>query len=130
MRRRSNECRLLKARIRKCLQPAGKLLPTPLERIAIRNPTQDSLLDVACAFAGYNAIRRSPLFTGVGSVTLPNALVFSSRSLFAEAFVAAALSAGHPCRASCSVDCELSYAQCGESRPSPAASSAYVRERA
>ena len=61
----------------------------PLERIAMHNPTLDSVKVVACTFSGYHAIKCTPHLCKLASTNRTDSCaLFSTAVSFAEAFLA------------------------------------------
>ena len=73
----------------------------PLERIAMKNVTLDSLKCVACTFAGYHSIKCTPKFPTIShSSSTDSSAQVDTAVHFAEAFLAVARDIGLQCRLS------------------------------
>ena len=70
----------------------------PLKRIGLIAPSRESILCIACTFAGYHAVKRNSKFLQISSTTLTLDQRFACHKLFAEAFWAEAIDNGFRCR--------------------------------
>ena len=68
----------------------------PLKRIGLVDPTRQSLLTLACAFAGYHATRRANIISC--AQTLDNSQRHAAHRTFADAFWVEAMDNGLQCR--------------------------------
>ena len=73
--------------------------PLPLTRIGLVDPTIDSLLAVACSFAGYHAVKRQALELNFTHSHLDPTQVARCHRVFLDAFCVAALDCALPCTA-------------------------------
>ena len=81
--------------------------PLPLTRIGLVDPSRDSLLSVACCFAGYHAVKRKVSSSLSSSGPLPVHTISDHHQTFADAYIVAANECGLPTRAIFTVACEL-----------------------
>ena len=72
--------------------------PDPLERIGLVSPSNESLLRIACTFAGYHAIKRDASITCSANNTLNIEQRFNAHVTFANAFWLEATDNGYNCR--------------------------------
>jgi hypothetical protein len=70
----------------------------PLKRIGLIDPTRDSVLRVACAFAGYHAIKRACRKLDIRSETLTLEQRFAAHQLYADFFWTEAVDNGLSCK--------------------------------
>ena len=71
----------------------------PLQRVGLKNPSQNSLISVACTFSAYHAVKsmvRAGKIPMQGDV-LPTSAIKLAWSVFAETFVAEAGECGRAC---------------------------------
>jgi len=71
--------------------------PCPLKRIGLIAPSRESMLRVACCFAGFHAVKRACPSLKVFSATLNLDQRFATHKIFAEAFWTEAMDNGLRC---------------------------------
>ena len=73
--------------------------PMPLQRLGLVNPTVQSLLSVACSFAGDHAMKRHASSVGYSDASLSSVQVAVCHGILLDAFCAAAGDCSLPCTA-------------------------------
>ena len=70
----------------------------PLQRLGLKQPHRDSILLVACMFAGYHAVKRRSHSLSITNDTLSIQQRFKCHEIYADFFWAEALDNGFSCK--------------------------------